>query len=355
MVMKIKKKLSEKTGLSPGTLIHVGEKKTGQIRIRIVDYDSEQIREEEVTQIEACFPFKDEPSITWINIDGLHDLALIEKVGANFDVHPLILEDIVHTGTRPKIEEFDNYIFIVFKMLCYDEKKDEIVQDQLSLLLGKNFVISFQERPGIVFDPLRERIRNSKNRIRKKGADYLAYAIIDTVVDNYFIILEHLENKIEELDEALSTSMSKEIFHFINDMKRKLIALRKAVSPIRELINSIQGQDFDLIEQTNLIFFKDINDHVIQILESIDTCRELAFGLHDIFLTNVNNRMNEIMKTLTITATIFIPLTFIAGIYGMNFKYMPELELKWGYMGFWAVIIGMVGFMFYYFKKKDWL
>ncbi|MFH2091249.1 MAG: magnesium/cobalt transporter CorA [Pseudomonadota bacterium] len=353
--MKIKKKLSEKTGLSPGTLIHVGEKKTGQIRIRIVDYDSEQIREEEVTQIEACFPFKDEPSITWINIDGLHDLALIEKVGANFDVHPLILEDIVHTGTRPKIEEFDNYIFIVFKMLCYDEKKDEIVQDQLSLLLGKNFVISFQERPGIVFDPLRERIRNSKNRIRKKGADYLAYAIIDTVVDNYFIILEHLENKIEELDEALSTSMSKEIFHFINDMKRKLIALRKAVSPIRELINSIQGQDFDLIEQTNLIFFKDINDHVIQILESIDTCRELAFGLHDIFLTNVNNRMNEIMKTLTITATIFIPLTFIAGIYGMNFKYMPELELKWGYMGFWAVIIGMVGFMFYYFKKKDWL
>ncbi|MBU2430123.1 MAG: magnesium/cobalt transporter CorA, partial [Proteobacteria bacterium] len=208
---------------------------------------------------------------------------------------------------------------------------------------------------GTVFNPLRERIRNAKNRIRKKHSDYLTYAIIDTVVDNYFAILDNMEEKLEQLDEMLFTSMSKDTFHSINKLKRKLIALRRAVSPLRELITAVQDKDFELVEETNLIFFKDIHDHVIQILESIDTYRELVSGLHDIFLTNVNTRMNEIMKTLTITATIFIPLTFIAGIYGMNFKYMPELEWRWGYFGLWGVIVGLVGIMFYFFKKKDWL
>ena len=320
-----------------------------------MDYDPDQIREKEVKNIEECFPFKDESSVTWINIDGLHETELIEKIGKHFDVHPLILEDILHTGTRPKIEDFDSFIFVVFKMLYFDENAEDVLDDQFSIILGTNFVISFQERGGFVFDRLRDRIRTAKTRVRKNGSDYLAYALIDTVVDNYFLVLETLEDKIEDLDEELFTSMSKETFHSINDMKRKLIALRKAVSPLRELINAVQKKDFSLIDESNLIFFKDIYDHVLQIQETIDTCRELVSGLHDTFLTNVNNRMNEIMKTLTITATIFIPLTFIAGIYGMNFKYMPELDWKWGYFAVWAVIIGVVGIMFYYFKKKDWL
>lgn len=349
------KKSSEKAGFSPGTLVHVGEKKTDKTRIRIIDYDPDQIREKEVTQIEECFPFKDKPSITWINIDGLHEPEVVEKIGSWFDVHPLILEDILHTGTRPKIEGFDNFIFIVFKMLYYDEKEGDIRDEQFSIILGTNFVISFQERQGMVFNPLRDRIRNEKSRIRKKGADYLTYALIDTVVDNYFVVLETLEDKIEALDEELFTSMSKQTFHSINNLKRKLIALRKAATPLRELINAVQKKDFDLIEESNLIFFKDIYDHVLQIQETIDIYRELVSGLHDTFLTNVNNKMNEIMKTLTITATIFIPLTFIAGIYGMNFKYMPELEWQWGYFAVWGVIIGVVGIMFYFFKKKDWL
>jgi magnesium transporter len=348
------KKKSEKTGFSPGTLVHIGEKKIEKTKISIMDYSPDQIREKEVAHIEECFPFMDEPSITWINIDGLHETELIEKIGHYFDVHPLILEDILHTGIRPKIEEFETFIYIVFKMLCYDEPTGEILDEQFSLILGTTFVISFQEREGDIFDSLKDRIRNEKSRIRKKKADYLTYALIDTVVDNYFIILDILEDKIEALDEELFTSMSKETFHSIIQMKKKLIGVRKAVLPLRELINSIQKKDLSMIEESNMIFFKDIHDHVFQIQESIDTCRELVSGLHDTFLANANNKMNEIMKTLTITATIFIPLTFIAGIYGMNFKHMPELDWKWGYFGVWGLIIGVVAGMFYYFKKKDW-
>lgn len=353
--MKSIRNISEKAGASPGTIVHIGERKVEKTRIRIMDYDADHIQEKEVQYIEECFPFKDEPTITWINIDGLHDIELIEKIGSYFDVHHLILEDIVHSGTRPKIEEFDTFTFVVFKMLYYLEDIDEIVEEQFSIILGENFVISFQEREGTVFNPLRDRIRNAKNRIRKKGADYLTYALIDTVVDNYFILLEILGDKIELLEEDLLTSMSKETFHSINDMKRKLIALRRATSPLKDLINTVQKEAFDLIDEQNIIFFKDIHDHALQIQETIDTFRELVSGLHDIFLNNVNNRTNEIMKTLTITATIFIPLTFVAGIYGMNFKYIPELEWRWGYFGFWGIIVVIVCLMFYYFKKKDWL
>ena len=349
------KNISEKAGASPGTIVHIGERKIEKTRIRIMDYDADNIQEKEVHHIEECFPFKDEPTITWINIDGLHDIGLIEKIGSHFDVHHLILEDIVHSGTRPKIEEFDTFTFVVFKMLYYREDTDEIVEEQFSIILGENFVISFQEREATVFNPLRDRIRNAKNRIRRKGADYLTYALIDTVVDNYFIILEILGDKIEILDEELLTSISRQTFLSINEMKRKLIALRRATSPLKDLINIVQKEAFDLIDERNIIFFKDIYDHTIQIQETIDTYRELISGLHDIFLNNVNNRTNEIMKTLTITATIFIPLTFIAGIYGMNFKYIPELEWKWGYFGFWGIIVIIVCLMFYYFKRKDWL
>ena len=349
------KNRSEKTGFSPGSIVHIGEKRAETTRISIVDYDMDQIREQEVTEVEACFPFKAEPSITWINIDGLHEVELIEKIGRYFDVHPLILEDIVHTQTRSKIEDFDQFAFIVFKMLHYDEITHEIWDEQFSIILGSNFVISFQEREDTLYDPLRERIRNPKNRIRRRGADYLAYALIDTVVDNYFVILETLQAKIETLEEELFTSMSKESFHAINDLKRKLIALRRATSPLREIISAIQKEELSLIDESNLIFFKDIYDHTLQVQETIDIYRELVSGLHDTYLTNVNNKMNETMKTLTITATIFIPLTFLAGIYGMNFKYLPELEWRWGYFGFWGVSIAIVGLMVYYFKKKEWL
>ncbi len=349
------KKTSEKAGFSPGTLVHVGERKTDQIRITLMDYDSDGVREETPDDIETCLACRKTPGVTWINIDGLHDTALIEKIGGCFDIHPLILEDILHIGTRPKIEVFDTFIFLVMNMLHHDPESGDILIEQFSLILGDHFVLSFQERPSGVIQSVKERVRSDKSRIRRKGADYLTYALMDTVVDHYFIVLEHLGEEIENMEEALITAMDRNTFDVINTMKSKLISLRRTVSPLRELISGIQKDDSGLIDETHLIFFRDIHDHVIQIQETIDMYRELVSGLHDTFLANVNHKMNEIMKTLTITATLFIPLTFIAGIYGMNFKYMPELDWRWGYFAVWGLIVSVVGVMLYFFRKRDWL
>lgn len=348
------RKTSEKSGFPPGSLVHIGEKKAVKAKITLMEYGPDMVQERKVTSISELFPIKDTPGIVWINIDGLHETGLIEKIGENFNIHPIILEDILHTKTRPKLEELDDGIFLVFKLLYQEDGKDSILSEQFSIILGSNFIISFQERENPLFNPLMERIRNEKSRIRKKGANYLAYALMDTVVDSYFIILENFEEKMEALDEELITSMSRKTFNSINNMKRKLISMRKAVTPLREIINTLRKNDSNLIDEGDLIFFRDLHDHVVQIQETIDIYRELISGLHETFLANVNNRTNEIMKTLTMTATIFIPLTFIAGIYGMNFKYMPELEWRYGYFAVWALIVGVVGIMLYFFKKKEW-
>lgn len=348
------RKTSEKAGLPPGSLVHIGEKKAEKAKITLMEYGPDWVREKRVTSIPELLPLKEAPGIAWINIDGLHETGVIEQIGEVFKIHPMILEDILHTRTRPKVEALDDGIFLVFNLL-YRKEGGGIFSEQFSIIFGANFVISFQERESPLFDSLMDRIRNEKSRIRKKGADYLAYALIDTVVDSYFIILEAFEEKMEALDEELTDSLSRQTFQSINAMKRSLITLRRAVAPLREIINTLRENDAGLIDEGNLIFFRDIHDHVLQIQETIDIYRELVSGLHETFLANVNNRTNEIMKTLTMTATIFIPLTFISGIYGMNFKYMPELEWRYGYLAVWAVFVGVVGIMFYFFKKKDWL
>ena len=351
---KFIKKFSKKVGLPPGTLVHVGEKKAETTRIRIIDYNEAQLNEKDIQTVEESFPFKDQPTVTWINIDGLHDIKIIEKIGKHFDIHPLILEDIVHTGQRPKIEDFEHYLYIVFKMLYYDDKLDEIQEEQLSTILGLNFVITFQERAGDVFNLIRERIRSGKIRIRKSKADYLTYALIDTVVDNYFIILEKLGEKIELLDDELFNHPSSETLKSIHNLKRKIILLRRSIWPLREIINRIEKEEFSLIHESTSIFFKDIYDHVFHIIDTIDTFRDMVSGMLDTYNTTVSNKMNEIMKVLTIIATIFIPLTFIAGIYGMNFKFMPELEWKWGYLSVWIFIILIFSGMIFYFRNKKW-
>ena len=351
---KFIKKSSKKVGLPPGTLVHIGEKKIEKTRIRIIDYDEAQLNEKEIQTVEECFPFKDQPTVTWINIDGLHDVKIIEKIGQHFDIHPLILEDIVHTGQRPKIEDFGHYIYIVCKMLHFDNKSNEIQEEQLSIILGSNFVISFQERAGVVFNPIRERIRSGKIRVRKSKADYLTYALIDTVVDNYFIILEKLAEKIELLDDELFNHPSSETLRSIHNLKRKIISLRRSIWPLREIISSIEKEEFSLIHESTSIFFKDVYGHVFQIIDTIDSFRDMVSGMLDTYLTNVSNKMNDIMKVLTIIATIFIPLTFIAGIYGMNFKFMPELEWKWGYLSVWIFMILIFSGMIFYFRNKKW-
>jgi len=351
---KFIKRSSKKVGLSPGTLVHIGEKKIDKTRIRIIDYDETQLNEKEIQTVEECFPFKEQTTVTWINIDGLHDVSIIEKIGGYFDIHPLILEDILHTGQHPKMEVFEHYMYIVFKMLCYDEKSDEIQEEQISIILGSNFVISFQERVGDVFNPIRERIHSGKIRIRKSDADYLTYALIDTVVDNYFIILERIAEKVELLDDELFNDPSPATLKNIHNLKRKIISLRRSIWPLREIINRIEKEEFFLIHESTSIFFKDVYDHVFKIIDTIDTFQDIASGMLDTYLTNISNKMNEVMKVLTIIATIFIPLTFIAGIYGMNFKFMPELEWKWGYFLVWFVMIIVFSIMMFYFRRKKW-
>jgi magnesium transporter len=352
---KLLKRSSKKTGLAPGTIVHVGEKKMDKARIRIIDYDEKNLQEKEAKNIEECLAFKDKPTVTWVNVDGLHEIEIIEKIGKHFDIHPLVLEDVVHTGQRPKFEDLESYNYIILKMLYYDDKEDEIKVEQFSLILGKNFIITFQERVVDVFDPVRARIRSGKIRLRKRKSDYLAYSLIDAIVDNYFVILEKLGEKIEVLEDELLGNPSPKTLQEIYELKRKMITLRKSIWPLREVISAMERGESSLIEDSTNIFLRDVYDHTIQVLDTIDSFREMASGMQDTYLSSMSNRMNEVMKVLTIIATIFIPLTFIAGIYGMNFEYMPELKWYWSYFIVWGIMLLVVAGMVYYFRRKKWL
>jgi len=347
--------VSRKIGLPPGTPIFVGEKKAERVRITILDYDEAHFQEREVREIEECFSYKDTPTVSWINVDGIHQVDIIEKIGKHFVLHPLIREDIVNTEQRPKMEDFGPYIYTVLKMLIFDEEENEIKIEQVSLILGENFVLSFQEREGDIFEPLRERIKNGKGRVRKMGADYLAYSLLDAVVDDYFIILEKLGEKIEEMEEKLVTDPKPETLQDIHKLKREMIYLRKSTWPLRELIHGMERGESPLIKDSSRIYLKDVYDHTIQVIDTVETYRDMLSGMHDTYISIISNKMNEIMKVLTIIATIFIPLTFIAGVYGMNFKFMPELGWRWSYFVIWGIIVIIAVLMLTYFRRKKWL
>jgi magnesium transporter len=349
------KKTSKKAGLSPGSMVHIGEKKIDEIKMTLINYDPEQLLEKALTTIEASFPHRDTPPVTWINVDGLHEVNVIEKIGVHFGIHPLVLEDIVHTGQRPKVEEFENYIYIVLKMLDIDAAVDHLTAEQVSLIIGPHFLISFQEKEGDVFNYVRERIRKARGRIRNSGCDYLAYALMDAVVDHYFVILEKLGEKIEQLEEQLLEEPTSRILEDIHHLKREMIFFRKQIWPLREVINSLIKDPSELIQETTHIFLRDVYDHTIQVIDTIESFRDVLSGLSDLYLSTVSNRMNEVMKVLTIIATIFIPLTFIAGIYGMNFEFMPELKWHWAYPMLWVLLVVIFVLMVIWFKRRRWL
>ena len=344
---------SEKKGLPPGALVHVGKKRTEKTRIRVIDYTRKGISEKELKKIEDCFPCRDSSSVTWINIDGVHDADLMRKVREHFGIHPLIMEDVMNTDQRPKMEDMGKYIFLVLRMLYHDEK--EIRSEQVSIIMGKRFVISFQEREGDVFDSVRERIRNSRGRLRKSGTDYLAYVLLDAVVDGYFSLLEWIGEKTEAMEEELIRDPDPGTLKEIYRLKREMIFLRKSVWPLREAVSGFGRTDSHLVEDETKMFIRDVYDHTIQVIDTVETLREMVGGMLDTYLSSVSNRMNEVMKVLTIIATIFIPLTFIAGIYGMNFQYMPELQWEWGYYSVWAVMALIAIVMLFYFRGKKWL
>ncbi len=354
-MVRFMKRVSKKVGLSPGTLVHIGEKKIEQVRIRVIDYDEQHIEERDVKTIEECFPYKDTPGTTWINIDGLHETDVIEKIGKHFNLHPLILEDILNTDQRPKMDDHDEYLFLTLKMLTYEEEEGQLKVESISLVLGPNYLLSFQEGEGDVFEPVRERIRKAKGKLRQRGPDYLAYALTDAIVDNYFVVLEKISDEVGSLEAELTTNPSPQTLQTIHELKRELIFLRKSVWPLREVTGALERGEVELIQDKTTVFLRDVYDHTVQVIDTVETLRDMVSGMLDVYLSSVSNRMNEVMKVLTIIATIFIPLTFIAGIYGMNFKYMPELGWKWSYPLLWLLMVGLLVFMLLYFRRKKWL
>jgi magnesium transporter len=347
-------KRSKKAGLPPGTLIHIGEKRSEKTHIRQINYDESNFFDRKVEAPEQYCPTRAVTGITWINVDGISQTELFQQLGDCFGLHPLVLEDIMNTDQRPKMEDFGDYVYIVLKMLSFDNHR-EIIAEQVSLILGQNFLLSFRERESDIFNPIVERIKNAKGLIRKEGADYLAHALLDAVVDHYFVVLEKLEEEIDLLEEEVIANPTPKTLNKIHHLRRELIFLRKAVFPFRSVISALERGESPFFKQASRIYLRDIYDHTIHIVDTLETFRDLATGLLDIYLSSVSNRLNAVMRILTVIATIFMPLTFLAGLYGMNFKYMPELEWRWGYPAV-LLLMATVGIsMQVYFRKKKWL
>jgi magnesium transporter len=354
-MVRLFQRAPRKTSLSPGTVQYTGERKVEGMRIQVMDYDGEGCAEREIRTVGEAFPLRGAPAITWINVDGLHDTALLQNLADRIGLHPLVLEDIVSTHERPKLEDYQDYLYIVLRMLEFKDEENEIATEQLSLVVGPNYVISVQEEPGDCFDPVRLRIRAGKGRSRRMGPDYLAYTLIDAVVDSYFVILERLGEKIELLEEELMERPTRELLHTIHELKREMILLRRAVWPLREVAGRLERGESGLVKHETRVFLRDLYDHTIQVIDGVESYRDMLTGLQDLYLSSVSNKLNEVMKVLTIIATLFIPVSFFAGVFGMNFDYMPELRWKWSYPIFWAVILSAIGGMLMWFRRKRWL
>ena len=350
-----RKKSYKAVNLPPGTMSYRGKKNFETTDVEIINYSAESYNHKDSKRVEDAFDFKGNNQVTWININGLNNLIEIEKLGNHYNLHPLTLEDIVNTKQRPKMDEFENYLFIVFKMLYF--KDDNILQyEQVSMVVGDDYVLTFQEADGDVFDDLRERISTAKGRIRSQSSDYLMYAVLDAIVDHYFSVIEAIGDKIEDLEASIfnTEADANETPNLIQDLKQEVLKIRRSIFPFREVVNRLEKSDCKIIEKKTHNYLRDLYDHIIQVTESIDLHREMIWSLMDIHMTIISNKMNEVMKVLTIIATIFIPLTFIAGIYGMNFDNIPELHYKYSYFILWIVMIIMFIFMLLYFRKKKW-
>lgn len=352
--------LSKKAGLKPGSVVYVGIERAEKAKIDIIDYSESEHQEKRLANVEDCFPFKDSPSVTWINVDGIHETAIVEQIGRHFGIHPLVMEDIVNASHRPKMEDATEYIFVVLKMLYYRGGEGDLTAEQVSVLLGKNWVITFQETGEDVFGAVRQRIKQTVPRVRLMNSDFLAYSLLDAVVDHYFIVLEKIGDEIEALEDEVAENPGAESLDTIRGLKKRLIFMRKAVWPLREVIGGLERTESGLINESTEPYIRDLYEHTIQIIDTVETYRDMVSGLLDLYHTGVSNRMNEIMKVLTIFATIFIPLGFLAGVYGMNFDTsispfnMPELGFRFGYIMFWGAVVVVGGGLLWFFRRKKW-
>jgi magnesium transporter len=346
---------SAKAGLPPGEIVHVGGEAVLHPGLSVIDYDGRRCERKELSSVDAAAPYRETPSVTWINVEGVGDPALLGRIGKLYDLHPLTLEDIANTHQRPKAEDYGHYVFVVLRMLGLDAESGEVRSSQVSLVLGRSYVISFREGAEDVFDPVRERIVSSKGRMRASGADYLLYALMDAVIDGYFAVLERLGERMEALERRLLGEPEQKDLHAIQGMKRDIVALRRSIWPLREVTASLARDSSDLVTENTRLYLRDVHDHAMRLVDHVETNRDALSGLLDIYLSNVSNRMNAVMKVLTIIATIFIPLSFFAGVYGMNFKSIPELEWRYGYYAWWGAMAAAVLGMFAYFRRKRWL
>lgn len=343
-------------GAPPGTLIANREKRTPEMSVRVMDYTPDACHVRESVRIEDTFALRDSDSVSWIDIEGLHDTRLLAKFGEHFGLHPLVLEDILNTHQRPKLEEYENYFYIVARMLMAGKTPaDPVHSEQVSFILGKHFLITFQEIPGDVFDPARQRVEQGLGKSRRMGPDYLLYALLDAVVDNYFVLLQSLAERIETVEESIVEQPKRGDLDSVHRLRRELLYMRRGVWPLRDVVASLDRSDSPLVADGTNVYLRDLHDHVVQVMDAIENFRDVLMSLQDLYMSAISNRTNEIIRVLTIISTIFVPLTFLAGVYGMNFHYFPELAWKWGYFGFWAVSLVLVVVLFGFLRRRDWL
>jgi magnesium transporter len=345
----------QKTGLAPGTPIHIGERRTESTKITVFEYNASRIEERQLGSVEECVECRDSKGVVWINIDGIHDISVVEAVGKIFGIHSLVQEDIVNTNQRPKVEEYDSYLFAIVKMLYEEQNTDALQSEQVSIILTPKIVLSFQEREGDVFNPVRERLRTGKGIVRQRGSDYLAYCLIDAIVDHYFQIMETLEDRIHPLEEEIVHDPQPQVLQRVHGLKNDLVFLRRSLWPLREMLARLYREQLPPIQDNTRPFIRDVHDHTIQVIEILESFQEITSGMMDVYMSSISNRMNNIMKVLTIIATIFIPLTFIAGVYGMNFQHMPELAWRWGYPAVLGIMVLVFVGMLIFFRHRKWL
>ncbi|HNR66437.1 MAG TPA: magnesium/cobalt transporter CorA [bacterium] len=354
-MLKLIKKSGEKTGLSPGSLVLTDKKPNIPVIVRQTVYHAAHLQTQVLAPDYDWSGVRGNSHIIWLQLSGIHDFDWLEKLGAAFQLDRLVLEDIANTAHRPKSENFGEYLYFVGKLIDWDRGEKEISSEQISLVLGRDFVLSFTERERDIFDNIHKRLQNEDGRLRKSGADYLFYTLIDLLVDRYFNALEKLGDDIEQVEAAMMSDGDQASVRHIHHLKRDLLFFHRSVWPLRDAIISLQRLDTPLIDKKTTPYLRDVNDHVVQIIDTVETFRDLTSSLFETFLSLSGNRMNEVIKVLTIISTIFIPLTFLVGVYGMNFHFMPELGWQNGYFAVWGVMILLASAMLIYFKRKKWL
>lgn len=344
-----------KVGAAPGTVVFSGERRVEHAQVRVLRYSPDHCEEETAVDLDEVLDRPRLPGeLLWINIDGLHDTVLLQRLGARLDIHPLVQEDIVQTAQRPKYEDYDDFLYLVLRMLQFDETVGGVRSEQISIVLFRDMVISFQEQPGDVFEVLRERLRGGKGRMRRLGPDYLAYTLIDAVVDHAFLLLDRLGAEIDPIEACIEDG-DRALVDRIHSLRRELILVRRSVGPLREVLSGLLRGETELVQESTVVYLRDVYDHTVQLAEAVEVYRDLLSGLQDLNISTISHRMNEVIKLLTVLATIFVPLTFVSGVYGMNFAHMPELEWRWSYPLFWLVSLLMAGSMLWYFRRRNWL